>query len=99
MYLVSIDQRKPFDPMSHNYLYALLDHIDINSFLTNSVKRIYNQSYAYLVVDKYISKSKIFILGGIKQGCSLSMFSYTLGIEELIVNIHENININGYKDR
>ena len=97
LYLVSIDQRKAFDSMSHNYLYALLDHIDINSFLTNSVKRIYNQSYAYLVVDKYISGSKIFILGGIKQGCSLSMFSYTLGIEELIVNIHENNNINGYK--
>ena len=71
LYLVSIDQRKAFDSMSHNYLYALLDHIDINSFLTNSIKRIYNQSNAYLVVDKCTSGSKIFILGGIKQGCSL----------------------------
>ena len=25
------------------------------------------------------------------------MFGYTLGIEELVVNIHENVNINGYK--
>jgi hypothetical protein len=83
--------------MSHNYLYALLDHVDINQFLTSSVKRIYNQSYASLVVDRYISNLKIYILGGIKQGCSLSMFAYTLGIEELIVNIHENNNINGYK--
>jgi hypothetical protein len=71
--------------------------VDINEFSTNSVKRIYNQSYASLVVDKYISESKIYILGGIKQGCALSMFGYTLGIEELVVNIHENININGYK--
>jgi hypothetical protein len=83
--------------MSHRYLYALLDHVNINEFLTNSVKRIYNQSYASLVVDKYISESKIYILGGIKQGCALSMFGYTLGIEELVVNIHENVNINGYK--
>jgi exonuclease III len=97
LYVVSIDQRKAFDSMSHNYLFALLDHVDINSFLTNSIKRIYNQSFASLVVDKYISKSKIYILGGIKQGCALSMFAYTLGIEELVVNIHENKNINGYK--
>jgi len=97
LYLVSIDQRKAFDSMSHNYLYALLDHVDINSFLTSSVKRIYNQSFASIVVDKYISKNKIFIMGGIKQGCALSMFAYTLGIEELVVNIHENKNINGYK--
>jgi hypothetical protein len=95
LYIVSIDQRKAFDSMSHRY--ALLDHVDINEFLTNSVKRIYNQSYASLVVDKYISESKIYILGGIKQGCALSMFGYTLGIEELVVNIHENVNINGYK--
>ncbi len=55
------------------------------------------KSYASLVVDKYISESKIYILGGIKQGCALSMFGYSLGIEELVVNIHENVNINGYK--
>jgi hypothetical protein len=49
------------------------------------------------VVDKYISDQKIYVLGGIKQGCALSMFAYTLGIEELVVNIHENKDINGYK--
>jgi hypothetical protein len=97
LYLVSLDQRKAFDSMSHSYLYALLDHVDINGFLTNSVKRIYNQSFASLVVDKYISDQKIYVLGGIKQGCALSMFDYTLGIEELVVNIHENKDINGYK--
>jgi hypothetical protein len=25
------------------------------------------------------------------------MFGYTLGIEELVFNMHENVNINGYK--
>jgi hypothetical protein len=33
--IVSIDQRKAFDSLSHRYLYALLDHVDINEFLTN----------------------------------------------------------------
>ena len=36
-------------------------------------------------------------MSGIKQGCALSMFNYTLGIEEWAVRIYENININGYK--
>jgi hypothetical protein len=83
--------------MSHNYLFELLDHLNINSFLTNSIKRIYNQSYASLVVDSYISQLQIFIESGIKQGCSVSMFLYSLGIEELAVRIHNNRYIKGYE--
>jgi hypothetical protein len=74
--LVSIDQRKAFDSMSHNYLFALLDHLNINNFITNSIKRIYSQSFASLVVDKYIYLSNIFIMGGIKQGCAMYEFIY-----------------------
>jgi hypothetical protein len=36
-------------------------------------------------------------MGGIKQGCALSMNVYTMAIEELIVRIHNNTNIKGYK--
>ena len=97
LYLVSIDQRKAFDSISHNYLFGLLDHLNINKFITNSIKRIYNQSFASLVVDQYIFLGNIFICGGIKQGCALSMNLYTMAIEELIVKIHSNPNIKGYK--
>ena len=34
---------------------------------------------------------------GIKQGCTLSMNLYTMGIEELIARIDKNLNIKGYK--
>ena len=97
LYIVSIDQRKAFDSISHTYLYALLDHLNINPFLTKSIKRIYDQSYASIVVDKYISNDKIYIRSGIKQGCASSMFLYSAGIEELAVIIHNNKNITGYK--
>ena len=97
LYIVSIDQRKAFDSISHKYLYTLLDHLNISQFLTNSIKRIYDQSYASIVVDKYISKDKIYIRSGIKQGCASSMFLYSAGIEELAVIIHNNKNITGYK--
>ena len=32
MYLCSFDQKKAFDSMSHTYLFALLEHLDINTF-------------------------------------------------------------------
>ena len=40
LYLVSIDQKKAFDSISHKYLFALLDHLNISSFITNNIKRI-----------------------------------------------------------
>jgi hypothetical protein len=43
-----------------------------------------------------ISDLKIWIKSGIKQGCALSMFLYTLGIEELLVSIFLNEEIKGY---
>ena len=95
--MASIDQRKAFDSISHKYLFALLDHLNINSFITNNIKRIYNQSFASLVVDQYIHLGIIFILGGIKQGCALSMTLYTMEMEELIARIHMNQNIKGYE--
>ena len=97
MYLCSFDQKKAFDSMSHTYLFALLEHLDINPFLNNSVKRIYTQSFAYIVANGSISKDKILVKSSIKQGCSMSMFLYSGGIEELAVNIHNNIEIIGYR--
>ena len=67
--------------VSHEYLFALLDHVNISQFLTKSIKRIYNQFFASLVVDRYISDRPFYVMSGIKQGCSLSMANYTLGDE------------------
>ena len=82
--------------MSHRYIFALLDHLGISSFLSNSVKRIYKNSYAFIVINRVMSEIKIIIKTGIKQGCALSMFLYTLGIEELLVRISLNKNIIGF---
>ena len=95
-FLTSIDQRKAFDSFSHLYLFYLLDYLNISLFLNNSVKRIYRQSYAYICVNRVLSKIKIKIKRGIKQGCALSMFLYTLGIEELLIRISKNSKIIGY---
>jgi hypothetical protein len=95
-FIVSVDQKKAFDSMSHRYLYALLEHLGISPFLNKNIKRIYNGSFAYIVVNRMITKLKINIKSGIKQGCALSMFLYTIGIEELLVCVSLNLNIIGY---
>ena len=95
LYLCSFDQKKAFDSMSHKYLFKLLDHLGINKFLNNSVKRIYKQSYAYIVVNGCTSE-KLIIRSGIKQGCSVSMFLYCTGIEEFAVCANNNREIIGY---
>ena len=96
IFLVSVDQRKAFDSMSHRYLFSLFNHLDISNFLNNSIKRIYSNSYAYIVFNRIKINRKIIIRRGIKQGCALSMFIYTAGIEELLVRIHLNNKIQGY---
>ena len=95
-FLVSVDQKKAFDSMSHRYLFFLLDHLAISDFLNNSIKRIYKNSYAFIVINRFKINSKIIIHTGIKQGCALSMFLYTAGIEELLVRISLNRKIEGY---
>ena len=77
LYITSIDQRKAFDSLFHGYLFAMIDHMKFGYFITKNIKRLYSNSYAYVEVNKLISKIKILILRGIKQGCALSMFLYT----------------------
>ena len=96
LYITSIDQRKAFDSLFHGYLFAMIDHMKFGYFITKNIKRLYSNSYAYVEVNKLISKIKILILRGIKQGCALSMFLYTLCIEELLIRINENLAIKGY---
>lgn len=96
LYLISVDQRKAFDSISHNYLYRLIEHMNFGEFMCSSIKRIYNNSYAKIEINK-IKSEKFKIKSGIKQGCALSMFLYVLAIEELLININLNKNINGYK--
>ena len=96
LYIVSVDQSKAFDRISHKYIFKLLDHLDLGDFINNNIKRLYDQSYAHLFINR-MKSDKIMISSGLKQGCALSMFLYTLAIEELIHNIILNGEIKGYE--
>ena len=93
--LIGIDQRKAFDSISHNYLFKLIEHLNIGFFLTSCIKNLYTNSFTNIWTNNFISE-KIFIKSGIKQGCPLSNMLYILAIEELLINIENNNNIKGY---
>jgi hypothetical protein len=95
LYLISVDQSKAFDSLSHNYMFKLLEHLNLGEFFINSIRRVYDNSFACLEVNKKKSK-RINIKSGVKQGCPLSMIIYILCIEEPIVRIQNNEQIVGY---
>ena len=93
--LISVDQRKAFDSISHNYLFRLLDHLDMTDFMLSNIKRLYTHSYARIIVNKHQS-NRFDIKSGIKQGCALSMILYVMAIEELLLRIELNPEIKGF---
>ena len=93
--LIGADQRKAYDSISHTYIFALLDHIELGSFFIENIKKIYTDSYTNILVNGYASE-KISINSGIKQGCPLSTMLYILAIEELLIRIKRNPSIKGY---
>ena len=94
--LISVDQRKAFDSISHTYLFKLLEHLNMGDFLLSNIKRLYSKSYATIIANQHQS-NRFDIKSGIKQGCALSMVLYVIAIEELLLKINRNTDIKGIK--
>jgi len=84
--IILADQKKAFDSISHRYIFALIKHLNLGDFIFNTIKRIYNDSSAKIVLNNYETLS-IIIKSGIKQGCALSMMLYIIAIEQLLLRI------------
>ena len=93
--IISVDQKKAFDSISHKYLFKLLKHLNLGEFMLRNILRLYEKSYSNIIING-IKSEKIKIESGIKQGCALSMMLYVLSIEELLLRIKKNEEIKGY---
>ena len=94
LFILSVDQSKAFDRISHKYLFKLLKHMNFGPFITNAIMRIYDKSCAKVVVNNSLCKT-VTLKSSLKQGCALSMLLYIICIEELIVRIENNNQIKG----
>ena len=91
-----IDQSKAFDLIDHRYLFKILDHMNLGDRIVKSIRRIYRNASTNLAINDIFSH-EIIIQRGIKQGCPLSMWLYTVAIEDLLIKIDKNDSIIGYK--
>jgi hypothetical protein len=92
--LVSLDAKKAFDSVSHNYISKTLEAYGFGKHFILSFKTLYNNLSASILVNGYKTE-KICINRGVKQGDALSCALFILCIDPLIRNINLNRKIKG----
>jgi len=92
--LLSLDQSKAFDRVSHEYLFKALEAYGFGPTFIKWVRLLYTDISSAVVVNGFISNS-FPILRSVRQGCSLSPLLYVLCIEPFAIKIRCDPHIQG----
>ena len=92
--LISLDARKAFDSVSHEYISETLGAYGFGQLFITSFKTLYTDLTSTILVNGF-KTDKISINRGVKQGDALSCALFILCIDPLIRNIKANPRING----
>ncbi len=95
-YLITLDARKAFDSVDHNYLAHVLTLFDFPISYINNVRTIYSNLSSSILVNGFTSDS-INIEQSVKQGDALSCALFIIAIEPLLRQINNNKKIQGLK--
>ena len=87
--LMSLDARKAFDSVDHNYMGKCLKHYGFSESFISIVRRLYKDIKADILVNGYKTAS-IKICRSVKQGDALSCALFILCIDPLIRRIEIN---------
>lgn len=92
--MISIDQLKAFDCVSHSFLLQTLHNFGFGPTFTQWIQTIYNSVSSSFKVNGWLTA---FIPLGtdLRQGCALSMPLYILTAEILAITIRANTDIKG----
>ena len=94
--IVSYDQAKAFDRVSHEYLFNVLSAFGFSKNFVNWVSLLYTDISSCVIVNGFIS-STFAVLQSIRQGCPLSALLYALCIEPLAIGIRQDSAITGLR--
>ena len=94
-YLISLDQSKAFDRVNHQFLDKVLNKFGFGPKLRNWIKTLYSGSRSYIQNNGHLSLPA-YIKRGVRQGCPLSAYLYTIVIETLAQSIRKDTQIKGY---
>jgi exonuclease III len=92
--LVSLDQEKAFDRVSHQFLFSVLKNYGFGPQFQRWIRLIYTDISSSVLVNGYLSP-KFFLTRGVRQGCSLSPLLYILCLEPLLIKIRQDNQITG----
>lgn len=90
--LLSLDQEKAFDRVSHTYLLKTLTKCKLGETFITWIKTIYNNPCSSVTVN-HTQSQKFRLTRSVRQGCSLSPLLYVLTLEPLLEKIRQSTNI------
>lgn len=93
-YILAMDQKKAFDTISREYLWAVLKEYNFPENYINMVKLLYAKSMVKISVNGNLTE-KIDIFRGVKQGCPLSAALYVLAINPLLTTLKKEESLTG----
>ena len=91
IYIAFIDFEKAFDSLHRESLWRILRHYGIPQKMVNGIKIIYTDVQCQVACNSHMSDS-FSVKSGVKQGCILSPFLFTLAIDWLMIEITKNGN-------
>ena len=94
--IVSYDQAKAFDRVSHDYLFRVLHAFGFKDSFIKWIKLLYNDISSCVLVNGFLSE-EFSVQRSVRQGCGLSPLLYVLCIEPLANKIRESTDIQGVR--
>lgn len=88
--ILSIDLKKAFDRVDHNYLWRVLEKFNFPQQLIICIKHIYEVASSRVQVNGFLT-DEIKISTSVRQGCPLSMILFVLYVEPLIRQLSANL--------
>ena len=92
--IISLDQSKAFDRVSHEYLFKVLHSFGFGAHFISLVKLLYSNIYSSVLVNCFVS-DEFPIQCSVRQGCSLSPLLYVLCMEPFAHRIRRDPMIKG----
>ena len=95
-FLVSVDFKKAFDTVSHEFLFKVLEKYGFPNVFINIVKELYRDAGSHLLINGHKSK-KIKLKSGIRQGDPFSRDVFVLVLNPLLVFLNNHALIEKYR--
>ena len=94
--ILSLDQEKAFDRVSHSFLHKVLEKSNIGKYVRDWIRILYDKPCSKIIVNQELSE-EFTLTRSVRQGCSMSPLLYTLILEPLLESIRQYKEIEGIK--